>query len=918
MPIERHFLGWDEPPLPRAASWLRGRYSCPGGPRTQLDLSAVIVVVPVARAGRRLLELLVSERHGVQLVPPRIVTVGQLPELLYDASAVADELTSLLVRTTALRDAERVMLERLSPHLPARDNLARWLDLADELAQVSLELGAQMRAPADAAAQVGGRWEAIAALEQAYLALMAQRGLQDISAARRAALAQGRCRAGSDIVLVGAVDLPGIVREMLAQAADRVTALVHAAASDADAFGPMGELVVEAWVDRKLVLRPESIVTVDRPRDQARAVLEAIGRASNHGKLSPDDVTIGLGDEALATTVARTLELAGVPTRVAAGRPLVQCRPALLLEVVRRYLASRRFDDFAALLRHPDVTVHMEGVASSLTLLDRYQCEHVQSRVTGSWLGGEAPRLRDLYDQVHAWLPQHPTCRQSLTDWVGPIARMFGAVYQHVPLERYDPASETVIQALSAIGQVMGALAALEPDALPRVTADGAIAVLLSRLRGLMVPPTSNRAAVELLGYLELPLDDAPRPILVGVNEGAVPSSVATDPLLANSLRRRLGLPDNERRYARDLYALTAVTQSRPDAVIITGRRRADGEPLLPSRLLLTCQGDELVQRVNAFFAEREPAPLPPLIAPGLDGDTGLYIRRPQRSAEPMGTLPVTAFRDYFACPYRFYLRHVLGLEGLDDTAVEMSGGLFGTVAHRVLREFGHSELAASTDADQVEPFLLEKLEELVRWRFGSQPVAAVVLQKQQLEVRLSAFARRQVQWVSEGWRILPDHVEKHCKAELIVDGEPFIITGRVDRIDEHPELGYRIIDYKTSDSAAAPNKTHRSGGKWIDLQLPLYRQLAIAAAVDGAIELGYVLLPRDLAQVGWVPSGWDRAMVDSAVAAAEAIIRAVRVQRFWPPGDVPAFDDGFAGLCYDRVSDRSTTWANAVDGGTS
>ena len=212
MPIERHFLGWDEPPLHRAASWLRGRYSCPGGPRTQLDLSAVIVVVPVARAGRRLLELLVSERHGVQLVPPRIVTVGQLPELLYDASAVADELTSLLVRTTALRDAERVMLERLSPHLPARDNLARWLDLADELAQVSLELGAQMRAPADAAAQVGGRWEAIAALEQAYLALMAQRGLQDISAARRAALAQGRCRAGSDIVLVGAVDLPGIAR----------------------------------------------------------------------------------------------------------------------------------------------------------------------------------------------------------------------------------------------------------------------------------------------------------------------------------------------------------------------------------------------------------------------------------------------------------------------------------------------------------------------------------------------------------------------------------------------------------------------------------------------------------------------------------------------------------------------------------
>ena len=57
---------------------------------------------------------------------------------------------------------------------------------------------------------------------------------------------------------------------------------------------------------------------------------------------------------------------------------------------------------------------------------------------------------------------------------------------------------------------------------------------------------------------------------------------------------------------------------------------------------------------------------------------------------------------------------------------------------------------------------------------------------------------------------------------------------------------------------------------------------------------------------------------VDSAVAAAEAIIRAVRQSRFWPPGDGPSFDDGFSGICYDRVSDRSATWANATDGGAS
>jgi len=94
MPVNRVFLGWDQPLVPAAAHWLWESYAqanpqisaqtapthdeeADAGPHWgRCDLSGVLIVVPVARAGRRLLEILASRAKGQLLLPPRIVTVG--------------------------------------------------------------------------------------------------------------------------------------------------------------------------------------------------------------------------------------------------------------------------------------------------------------------------------------------------------------------------------------------------------------------------------------------------------------------------------------------------------------------------------------------------------------------------------------------------------------------------------------------------------------------------------------------------------------------------------------------------------------------------------------------------------------------------------------------------------------------------
>lgn len=139
MAITREFLGFDRPALAAAAEYLIDRF----GRSSLADLRHVIVVVPGARAGRRLLEILVdcAEAKGPMFAPPQISTVGQLPELLYQAKKpFADELTQQLAWAAALRRFDRLKLPIVVADRPHENDSARWLDLGRLLQLLHREL----------------------------------------------------------------------------------------------------------------------------------------------------------------------------------------------------------------------------------------------------------------------------------------------------------------------------------------------------------------------------------------------------------------------------------------------------------------------------------------------------------------------------------------------------------------------------------------------------------------------------------------------------------------------------------------------------------------------------------------------------------------------------------------------------------
>jgi RecB family exonuclease len=211
-----------------------------------------------------------------------------------------------------------------------------------------------------------------------------------------------------------------------------------------------------------------------------------------------------------------------------------------------------------------------------------------------------------------------------------------------------------------------------------------------------------------------------------------------------------------------------------------------------------------------------------------------------------------------------------------------------------VLERFGRSADVHCADGARVRRRLDEMLDDEARVRFGARPLPAVRIQVEQLRARLEPFARWHAARVGEGWRVVG--VECATPEEGVafdVDGELIHLTGRIDRIDYHPERrAWALFDYKTGDRGEAPEETHRAGKDgarvWTDLQLPLYRHLLPlvqdadgrrphAECGPGGIELAYIALPRDLDRVGPLVAEWSEEELREADECARAVVRLLR-----------------------------------------
>ena len=957
--VNRVFLGLQQPPLVSAAQRLVESYRAKDEfGRERLNLSNCLIVLPSRRAMNRLMQLLatIAQGNGLAFSPPIMTTIGGFPEYLYTpAKSLATDLAQQIAWSKALEQTPLEEIQCLTGREEVED-LKDWQPLAKLLSRLHTRLASDIWSFRSVAREVKSvpnflepelkRWEALLEIQNRYYKTLGEADLWDRQAARnyiaagaREDVDEIRCESDKDIVLVAAADINRSIAGMLAQLESQITVMIAADEKHADRFNTFGNLVTEKWLDCEIEIPDENILIVDGPSDQAAAATHFITHLPN--EFSTDEVTIGIPDDAIVPQLQRSLSAYGIEHRSLAGKSLRETPPVQLMIACREYLSEEDFESFADLVRHPDLfqwlVVQVEddewlawldeiqnaklpnliNIDSKFPFRDpkkiakQFEKGDSSSEKRAAVNAQKAKTLNLIHERIAALLLPLTKESQPIANWAAPWSNLLIEIYGDRELDQDVLEDSQTLKSCQAIHTALG-------NQIQVPAAFGTMCGAVQALDWALEAASDNRIvdppkleAVEFAGWLDLLLDDAPVMVVTGFNDQNVPSSEIGHQFLPNKLCETLGILDNNRRFARDAYALTVLSSVREHYLLLVGRHDAKKLPLKPSRLLFTEDKSISARRANAFFSyEGKPDSSFWLHEKSLAKPTQQF-RVPRPVCEnPPDELTVTRFKEYLKCPYRFYLNCILKMRTASDDWREMSGGTFGDLAHDVLESFANSDAVDSTSQQKIFKFLTTQLDDSVKKLFPGSRLPAMKIQIEQLRLRLEKFSYAQAVHRASGWKIVS--TEELLIHELDVDGIKFKIRGKIDRVDQHEETGQVAVwDYKTSDKGAKPQQAHFVSKKWVDLQLPLYRHLVkeVSVVADADLsnaKMGYILLPKKLDDVGFHEAGWSPAMLHTADEAAFNAIRKIRDGVFWPPTEKPPmFSEDLAGILQDNVFER-------------
>ena len=859
------FLGWEGPILQRAAEHLAQAATGP------LDLGDALVAVPGSRAGRLFraeLSQALRRRGWTGFFPPRVMTPGRLLDELVPVEApVADRLTRTLAWERALVERDPRSLEALVPRPPERTDRGAWRQLAEqvrtlhaELCEEGLDFGGVARILGEDPTVPPGesrRWEALAGVQRAWRDVLAANGVVDPHEARLAAIEAGGVERTARVVLVGIVEPGGLLRRALRRLEKPVEALVLAPEDARPDFDEFGGIRPPAWRERFIDLPLDRLRVVDTPDDQARMAVAAAAGLERTELEHAGELVFGVPDEEVVPYLERRLGDAGVRARNAAGTPIERTAPARLLEGLRVFLRTRSSAAAAALVRHADVSriVTAEIERDPVDLMDRYREAHLPRRF--ETLRGPldipkaagdrrsvAPVLTSLGGMLGNLEADSDAHLHDVAAWV---RALLARVYRdHPMLQGRSDEARSLEAALEVFEAGLASIERVPAEIAGRSSvADGIELVLRAAAAQGALPPrpsTSGEPTVELLGWLELLMGGARHVVVTGFNEGRVPDSPDGDSLLPDAVRAKLGLEDEERRFARDAYTLSALLGASDSITLIAGRRTRDGDPIFPSRLAFQRPESEAVARLQHALS-------PESFAPIERSERSVRDAPPVVQRRPAPTeFSVTSFKDYIESPVMFHVRRSLRLQTVDDRGSQLDALAFGNIAHDVLEAFGRSALVGSTSESAIFGFLEEQLERTRQRSFPRAVMATVPLQFRQLVQRMKSFAVAQAERAAEGWRI--EEVEwqpgtdgaKRGRIRLPMGDteDDAWLVGKIDRIDRRGDgesARWCVLDYKTSHKPRAlPKDVYKpKAEEWLDLQLPALRLHGARARRDRA-----------------------------------------------------------------------------------
>lgn len=931
--ITRLFWDWSRPVLEWAVEFLSREWQ----PPTPLDLSDTVIVVPTSEAGRRLREALArcAGDHESAALAPWVWHPEQALMSDADRRVVASRMQSLLAWRQALDQTALRELKHLFPNLPAQITWGWQIETARTLMELRTMAGAGGLAFADVAESPAvqrdrARWLDLARLEIVYLEQLAAINRRDAQCLKRERAQNPQLPEGvRRIVVAAAPDLPPLMDRWLhacAALGTEVVVAVHAPPASANQFEVFGRPALAGWGEdagSHLPLRHDQILLCHDPSRQAHEAVEWLRQQAPQGR-----VAAGVCDPETGAQLREKLESEGVAIFEPGGASVRNEGVWHVLQCCRAMVATGSWKAFATLLRIPDMRCVLAGrevsAAVLLESLDDFTARHlpvtlghgceILSSRTVTQADGDQEGLSPASDTA----PHLPSVIEAGMGLVEAFSRLsFDKAARQLVLRLYGgqefrPEQPGDSERIGLISDWLRICDEMQSETGRfGIEADGAdlFAWSLELLGEGSLSEPRGEVDLVLQGWLELPWEQAPNLIVMGVNEEHVPGILIGHPFLPDQVREQLGLPCQKRRFARDAFILNGLAAQRSakgSLKVMCGQWSENGDSLRPSRLLFLCEDAELPRRVSLLFPKEESTGTTPPEPPA----TLAWRLRPRAERPRLETVSPSRLGAYLRCPFRFYLSSVLRMESVDSAKRELAANEFGDLIHHAFEALAKEpKIRASTDEHEISRFLEQVVCARAHALHGKRLPPLLALQLDGAIQRLRAAASCEAVERQAGWRIL--EAERYIGGKddphpLIIEGVR--LTGKIDRIERHEGSGQlRIIDFKTSDRAKSPSEAHYRSVKansrvdeadkwrlfdppdghcamWIDLQLPLYAAALTAHGLRPQA-VAYFCLPRSVQDTRiheW--KDFSEAWSSAALEMAAEVVRRMRRGVFWPP----------------------------------
>jgi ATP-dependent helicase/nuclease subunit B len=348
---------------------------------------------------------------------------------------------------------------------------------------------------------------------------------------------------------------------------------------------------------------------------------------------------------------------------------------------------------------------------------------------------------------------------------------------------------------------------------------------------------------MQILGFLETRNIRFDRIFILDANEEILPDTRKDDTILPFKARQILGLPTYIDRDNLAAYYFENLLKGSREAYLFFIENDKKERSRFIEKILWEKQKRDKTTDIKKYIQHVQ-------YKVKLDNQVPDEITKTDRVLQFLRDFEysATALDTYLACQLQFYYTYVLGLGKKEKFSGEIERVDIGKFIHKILAEyFSKRKNHRLRQKDFIKEDLILLISRLFKEEYGSKPVGAVYLLKDQIQNHLWDLFEKYYMLLIKEQKITILDTEKDIR--ILSDG--FKLKGRIDSIEKRDKKIF-IIDYKTGSNRYrlktnlnkldADNRT--SYEKAIgSLQLPFYLLLYSSITHTDVMDLSGIFL---------------------------------------------------------------------------